>query len=275
MILEWILLLIIGLFAGTIGSIVGIGGGIIIVPSLLFVASIYPSFGMMTPQLAVGTSLLLIVITALASILSFHKQKRIDYSSGLIFFISAGPGSMIGAYLSKFFSTDSFMLGFGLFLILLFLIMMLQNRIKPFRYNKGIARTFVDQTGQAFTYSFHTPTALAISFVVGILSGMFGIGGGAMLVPMMILLFRFPAHVATATSMLVIFLSSIMGSVTHIMEGHIVWVAILLLAPGSWIGGRLGAMISQKLSSRTLLIIFRSILVLVSIRMILAGAHLI
>ncbi len=273
--MEWFLLFVIGLFAGTLGSIVGIGGGIIIVPSLLFVASIYPDFGPITPQLAIGTSLLLIVLSSLASTLSFHKQRRIDFQSGLLFFITAGPGSIIGAYLSKFFSTDSFLLGFGLFLVVLFFIMMFQNKIKPLRYQKGMTRTFIDQSSQEFQYGYHLPTALILSFAVGLLSGLFGIGGGAMLVPMMLLLFRFPAHVATATSMFVILLSSIMGSVTHVIQGNISWFALLLLAPGSWIGGVLGAKISEKMSSRAIVHVFRITLILVAIRMILAGTHLI
>lgn len=274
MILEWILLFFIGLFAGTLGSLVGIGGGIVIVPSLLVVGNLYPSFGSISPQLAVGTSLLLIVLSSLSSIYSFHKQKRIDYRSGILFFVGAGPGSMIGAFLSSYFSIDSFMFGFGLFLTLLFLIMIFQNKIKPLQNKNGYTYTFTDQAGQTHTYGYNASIAIAISVVIGLISGAFGIGGGAMLVPMMLVLFRFPAHVATATSMLVIFLSSIAGSVTHIVEGHIAWTALLLLAPGSWIGGRLGAVISQKMSSRMLLIIFRVTLVVVAIRMILVGVHL-
>lgn len=272
--MEWIILFFIGLIAGAIGSLVGIGGGIIIVPSLLYVATIEPHLRPMTPQIAVGTSLLLIALTSLSSVLTFHRQKRIDFKSGYLFFITAGPSSMIGAYLSKYFSIDTFLIGFGLFLVILFFIMMFQDKIKPLQYRKGIPRTFVDSTGQEYQYGYHLPTALLLSIVVGLFSGLFGIGGGALLVPMMVLLFQFPAHVATATSMFVILLSSIMGSATHIVQGHISWLGLILLAPGSWIGGKLGAKISAKMSNRTLLLVFRTILVLVALRMILTGSHL-
>ncbi|MXQ55542.1 sulfite exporter TauE/SafE family protein [Shimazuella alba] len=270
----WLLLFLIGLFAGTLGSLVGIGGGIIIVPALLYAATVFPSLSSITPQLAAGTSLLIVMLTAVSSIIAFQKQKRIDYHSGILFFIGAGPGALVGAYLSKFFSADAFMAGFGFFLLLLFSLMMFQNKLKPISFAKEVKRTFIDSSGETFTYGFHRPTAIIISFVIGIISSLFGIGGGAMLVPMMLILFRFPPLVATATSMFVIFLSSITGSITHVLQGHIFWLALVFIAPGSWIGGRLGAYLSQKMSNRVLLIIFRVILVLVAAKMILDGLHL-
>src|SRR4051794_21097895 len=121
-----IILFAIGLFAGTLGSLVGIGGGIIIVPALLYIASVFSGLSSITPQIAAGTSLLIIMLTAISSIFAFHKQKRIDYRSGLLFFIGAGPGSFVGAFFSKYFSADGFMVGFGFFLLCLFSLMMFQ-----------------------------------------------------------------------------------------------------------------------------------------------------
>lgn len=272
--MEWIILFSIGLFAGTLGSLVGIGGGIIIVPSLLYVSTFFVSLSSLSAQLAAGTSLLIVMLTAISSIIAFHKQKRIDYRSGMLFFIGAGPGSLAGAYFSKFFSTDTFMLGFGIFLLLLSLLMMLKDKLKPVAFSNEIRRTYTDSAGEIHQYGFHTPTAIIVSFVIGIISSLFGIGGGAMLVPMMLIIFRFPPLVATATSMFVIFLSSFTGSITHFIQGHIAWMALILIAPGSWIGGRLGAYLSQKMSNQLLLIIFRIILVLVAVKMILDGLHL-
>ncbi|MCH5585665.1 sulfite exporter TauE/SafE family protein [Shimazuella sp. AN120528] len=272
--IEWVILFSIGLFAGTLGSLVGIGGGIIIVPSLLYIATVFSSLSSLSAQVAAGTSLLIVMLTAVSSIITFHKQKRIDYRSGMLFFIGAGPGALAGAYFSKFFSTDSFMLGFGIFLLFLSLLMMLKDRLKPITFSTEVKRTYTDSTGEIHHYGFHTPTAIIVSFIIGIISSLFGIGGGAMLVPMMLIIFRFPPLVATATSMFVIFLSSITGSITHILQGHISWMLLLLIAPGSWIGGQLGAYLSQKMSNRVLLIIFRITLILVAIKMILDGLHL-
>jgi uncharacterized protein len=272
--IEWVILFCVGLFAGTLGSLVGIGGGIIIVPSLLYLATVFASLSSFSAQLAAGTSLLIVMLTAISSVIAFHKQKRIDYRSGVLFFVGAGPGSLVGAYFSNFFSTDSFLLGFGVFLLLLSLLLMLKDKLKPISFSHVIERIYTDSSGEIYYYGFHTPTAIIVSFVIGIISSLFGIGGGAMLVPMMLMIFRFPPLVATATSMFVIFLSSVTGSFTHILQGHISWLVLILIAPGSWIGGKLGAYLSQKMSNRVLLIIFRITLVLVAIKMVLDGLHL-
>jgi len=269
-----LILFTIGLFAGTLGSLVGIGGGIIIVPALLYIASVFSGLSSISPQIAAGTSLLVVMLTAVSSIIAFHKQKRIDYRSGLLFFIGAGPGAFFGAFFSKYFSADGFMVGFGLFLLFLFSLMMFQGKLKPIKFSNVVERTYIDTSGEEHSYRFHVVTAICISFFIGIISSLFGIGGGAMLVPMMLLVFQFPPLVATATSMFVIFLSSVTGSVTHVFQGHISWLALVLIAPGSWIGGRLGAFLSNKMSNRILLIIFRTTLVIVAIKMILDGLHL-
>ena len=97
------MLLFIGLIAGTVGSLVGLGGGIIIVPLLIGLHSL-------SPQLAVGTSMVTVVFTGLASTLTYMKHKRVDYKSGLILFIGSGPGGIIGSWANKFLNQDSIFL---------------------------------------------------------------------------------------------------------------------------------------------------------------------
>lgn len=271
--MEWILLLIIGLIAGTIGSLIGLGGGIIIVPSLLLMAGFDPRFQMITPQIAVGTSLFLIIFTSLASTLTYAKQKRVDFESGLLFFVGSGPGAIFGAYITRFFHSGYFLIAFGLFMIFISILMYVQKRVTIPAMRLDVKRTFQDASGEVFHYGYHRITALIVSFFVGVLSGMFGIGGGTLMVPMMVLLFRFPPHVATATSMFVIFLSAITGSAMHIWQGNVFWFAALFLAPGAWLGGQLGAYISARLSSRALLLLFRLALVLIAIQMIMDGVN--
>lgn len=99
------MLLFIGLIAGTVGSLVGLGGGIIIVPLLIGLHSL-------SPQLAVGTSMVTVVFTGLSSTLTYMKHKRVDYKSGLILFIGSGPGGIIGSWANKFLKQDTFSLYF-------------------------------------------------------------------------------------------------------------------------------------------------------------------
>ena len=91
------------------------------------------------------------------------------------------------------------------------------------------------------------------------------------MVPSLILLFHFPPHIAVATSMLLLFFTSLTSSITHIWMGHVNWLYALALIPGAWIGGTLGAKINQKLPSKTIVIILRIVLILVGIRLIYMG----
>ncbi|MFC7443242.1 sulfite exporter TauE/SafE family protein [Laceyella putida] len=273
--MEWILLFVVGFLAGTVGSLVGLGGGIIIVPALLYLAGFHPSFQGITPSVAVGTSLLLIVLTALSSTLSFLKQKRVDVKSGFTFFLACGPGAMVGASLTRLFQSDSFFVAFGCLMIFVSWLLRVKEKGATRKVRLDVMRTFTDAAGTVHEYGYHRLTALGLSFLVGVISGLFGIGGGSLLVPMMILLFRFPPHVATATSMLIIFLSSIVASVTHVVQGNIHWISALVLAPGAWVGGKIGAWISSKLSSRALLNLLRIAILVTAVRMIMDGLNLI
>lgn len=88
--MEWIILFTVGVIGGTIGSLMGLGGGIIVVPALLYLG-VLGVIGDITPQVAVGTSLLAIIATGLSSTMSYFKKKLVDVKSGLLFFIGSGP----------------------------------------------------------------------------------------------------------------------------------------------------------------------------------------
>lgn len=133
-----------------------------------------------------------------------------------------------------------------------------------------IIRTF-HLEGHTYRYSVSIFAAFILSLGVGMLSGLFGIGGGSIMVPAMILLFGFPAHIATATSMFMIFFISIVGASTHIILGHISWEYVLAFIPGAWFGGKLGAIINQMLPGKTIEWILRILLVIIGVRMIIQG----
>lgn len=104
-------------------------------------------------------------------------------------------------------------------MILISITLMLKAKAKPVnKAHKGMIRTYEDESGELYTYSYRIFTGIVIAFFVGLLGGLFGIGGGSLMVPAMMLLFLFPPKVAVATSMLIIFLSSVTGSVSHIAE---------------------------------------------------------
>lgn len=270
--MEWIVLVLIGLAASSLGSLIGLGGGIIVVPSLLYLGTL-PGFDHITPQVAVGTSLFTMIFTGLSSTLSYMKHKTIDYKSGFIFLIGSGPGSILGAWVTEKLNLHSFSIFFGLFIIFVSIVLTLKNKLKPIPYRKdrGIIRTFTDNSGKMFEYGFSPAIGIIISFFVGFLSGIFGVGGGSLMVPAMILIFFFPPHVAVATSMFMIFPSSVLSSITHITLGNVHWLYALALIPGAWIGAKVGVYLNTKLKSKTIVLILRTILIVVGLRLIYQG----
>jgi uncharacterized membrane protein YfcA len=265
------ILLICGMVAGTIGSLVGLGGGVIIVPVLLYLGSTSADFDV-TPQIAVGTSLLVIAVSSLSSSISYFRQKKVDVRSSLLFFLASGPGAIVGAFLNTRMSGGAFLVGFGTFMIGVSFLLMMRGKWKKREGVWSVTRTYIDDTtNETLTYGYTRKVALTVSFVVGVLAGMFGVGGGALMMPVMLLLFHFPVHVAAATSMFMIFLSSIPGSITHGMYGNIEWIFVIALAPGAWIGGKLGAYWSTKLKTTTLVIGLRVMLILTGVRLIWTG----
>ncbi|WP_246945665.1 sulfite exporter TauE/SafE family protein [Bacillus pinisoli] len=270
--MEWFILFIVGVVGGVIGSLMGLGGGVIVVPALLYLSA-YGLIGDISPQLAVGTSLLAVIATGLSSTLAYYKKGNVDIKSGLLFFIGSGPGGVFGSWLNGFLDAETFTLYFGIFIILVSLLLFLQNRLTPVDLPKDnrVMMTYVDAKGIEHQYGYHLPIAVIISFVVGCTSGLFGIGGGALMVPAMLLLFRFPPHIAVATSMFMILLSSTTSSLTHLYLGNIEWILALLLVPGAWFGAKMGAAINTRLKPVTVVLLLRIFLLIFGLRLIIDG----
>lgn len=264
--------LLIGIAAAFTGSLVGLGGGAILVPSLLVLNQYSEAFAWATPQTIVGLSLIVMIFTAWSSASSYYKAGRVDVQSGLWFLLGSIPGGIIGSWLNQFFDTDAFFIYFGVMMIIISLLFLLKRRepSEKLTAGKSLSRTFT-LDGKTHTYTIAIVPAFFISLLVGMISGLFGLGGGSIMVPAMILLFGFPAHIATATSMFMIFFVSIIGAGTHVVLGHIVWEYVLFFIPGAWIGGKLGAMVNQQLNSRALEWILRIVLIVIGIRMIYQG----
>ncbi|MBM7570122.1 sulfite exporter TauE/SafE family protein [Aquibacillus albus] len=266
----WIILIFVGFLGGTVGSLAGLGGGIIIVPSLIFLGgtSLLPE---LAPQIVVGISIVLLTVTGLSSTIAYIKQKKVDYRSGFIFFIGSGPGAVLGAILNKNIEMELFSIFFGVLMIVISLTMFVTKYLKPLEPKKGVKRSYLDEAGREYVYQFNPILAVVICFFIGMLSGLFGIGGGSLMVPAMLLLFRFPVPVAVATSMFMIFLSSITGALSHIQLGNVDWLYTLALVPGAWFGGKFGSYLNSKLNDNVIVLIFRFFLIIVGIRLILSS----
>ncbi|MCD1261779.1 sulfite exporter TauE/SafE family protein [Paenibacillus athensensis] len=259
-----LLLMLVGLTAGISGSLVGLGGGFIVVPALTF---LFP--GMLPAHLS-GTSMAMLLVNSLSSTAAYARQQRIDYDAALRFAAVSIPGSILGAVLVGKLTGGMFFTGFGCFLAFVSVLLLFKPK-QPLRWPlpPTVSRTIVDGKGERFEYAYHRPTGLLISFVTGFLSSLFGVGGGSLMVPTMTLLLAFPPHIAVATSMLQIVLSAACSTVTHGLLHNIDWFKVLFLAPGALIGGQLGARLARKLPAGALMKVLAVMLLIVAVRLIM------
>jgi uncharacterized membrane protein YfcA len=243
--------------ASAFGSMVGLGGGFILVPVLRLV------FGM-PPAEAAGTSLLLIIANSLSGALTYLAQRRVHLKIGLLIAAGGLPGGILGAYFSLRISERLF----DWILALLLLAVAVDMGWNAERRLQGRPEHEHVQGIKGMSYR----AALALGFVVGVFSSLFGIGGGVILVPTLLYFSELPIHAVSATSHFGILLTSPVGLVAHMIQRDIDYGDVVPLVAGGLIGGPIGARLSTRLKSPQLLIVVAVALVAVAIS--LAWRHL-
>jgi len=260
-----ILLPVLGFLVGTVASMVGVGGGVFIVPLLTLVFNFSPSN-------AVGTSLATIVFTSLASTANYSRQKRIYCKTGLILAITTVPGAILGAHLTSIIEAQLLGLIFGSFILLVALRMIFKLNFSKNRRSDTEKSNPVDSESSLFERKNKVLLGVVLGFFGGLSSGLLGIGGGSLMVPIMVLAMGIPMHITVATSMFTMIFTSTFGVIEHFRLEHIHFDYALLLVIGTIFGAQLGAYASKRISSRNLRRIFGAVLIIVSIRMILKYA---
>jgi uncharacterized protein len=246
MMAEHFLLPIIGFAIGTIGTMVGAGGGFMLVPALLL---LYPT---MDPETITGISLVIVFCNAFSGSLAYAYQRSIDYRSALLFSLAAAPGSIIGALVTSSVPRQSFNFLFGIALvgISIYLAFSGKKKMESLAPNpKHPSRTIVDRRGRKHLISYSRAMGAWLSGGVGFISSFLGIGGGIIHVPIMVRVLKFPVHVATATSHLVLAISALIGASIHFFNGDLAtaYSQLLFLIPTVIIGAQFGAYLSTKL----------------------------
>jgi hypothetical protein len=247
------LLIAVGLGAGTLGSMLGVGGGIIMVPALTFLN--------LPPTQAASTSLIAVMSTSVSSTIEYSRQKRIDYALGLEMAACAIPGAVLGAILSQYLLEDSFKLYFGILLILTGLYVLYKNSVLKDRRAKR--RSLPLQVA-----------VFAASFGAGLISSLFGVGGGIVFVPAMLLALGLTMHRAAPTSQLTLMMTAIAGVFTHSVLGHPDYLQAVALSAGAFVGAQIGARLSRMIKDVLLQRLLAIILMAVAITFILDGLSL-
>lgn len=252
-ILHLVEFIVIGFFTAMLGTIIGAGGGIIFVPFFMYM---FPHWA---PAEIVGTSLFAVMCNAVSGSLAYLKQKKVLVSAAIIFSLATVPGAILGAQISEWFSGPGFAFAFGLFLMFQSIMIGFKNFRKGERAQESLDKKDV---------TYNKPLGITISFFVGFISSIFGIGGGLIHVPCLIYLMGFPTHLATATSHAILAFSSAVGVVTHVLESHVIFNVAIPVSVGAIFGAQAGAQISKRLRAK-------SILILMSVAVFLLGLRLI
>jgi uncharacterized protein len=272
--LIWPGLFLLGGAVGVYGTIIGAGGGFVLVPLLIF---IYPE---MEPEVVTAISLGVVFFNALSGAQAYARHRRIDYVAGGIFAASTVPGAVVGALATGMLAASLFEVAFALVLMLVAVWIVLPRprgiRVSP-PGRRHMRRTITDSLGDTYVYSFDPLLGAVLGLAIGVVASLFGVGGGIFLVPAMVLLMRFPAHISTSTSTFVLLFTAGTGALVHLVAGHYNGVEAeeLSLSAGVLIGAQIGALVSRALVRHQEVVtrLFATALVLVSLRL-LAGALL-
>ncbi len=238
----WLILL--GFAAGVLGSMIGLGGGIVIVPMLSFLG--FP------PTAAASNSLFATLSNAIASSISYSRQKRIQYSTSLKFGLLSIPGTILGAVVSTSVSPDIFKMLFGFVLIASAAYIFLRKKIQSKEKTLSIQMMIF---------------AIGASFFAGIISSFFGIGGGIVFVPLMVVGMGMTMKRAAPTSQLILLFASLSGVIVHSILGHPDFAQAGFLAIGSFIGGLVGARLSLDIKERYLQIIISAVILVAAAKL--------
>jgi hypothetical protein len=253
---------------GAYGTLIGAGGGFVLVPVLLLA---YPRE---SPVTITTVSLAVVCANAASGSLAYARMQRIDYPTGRLFALATIPGAVIGVFATGLFTRGPFDALFGALLLALalWLVVRPQAAAGPVREGSSLTkRTLTDAEGTTYTYAYNRWLGFGLSGVVGFLSSLLGIGGGIIHVPAMVQLLSIPPHVATATSHFVLVMTSGVGSIVHAGRGdfHAVIGETIALAIGVVPGAQLGALLSNHLRGPLILRLLALALAVVGLRLLL------
>ncbi len=265
--MDILLYLLTGVVSGFLAGLLGIGGGLVIVPALLYILPLAGYDPQTLMQTAVGSSLAVIVFTAVSSMHAHHRAGAVDWPT--VWRVAPGIvlGALIGAGLADWLSGDALRVIYLVFLLLVSAQMLLDFRLAPARASTA--------QGAGKTRSATEQHSLA-GVVIGAFSSLVGIGGGTLSVPYLLWRGR-DVRVAVATSAAIGLPIALAGALGFAMLGtgdtsggarigHIAWPAVLVIAPASMLLAPLGARQAHRWPRERLKRVFALLLLLIAVR---------
>jgi uncharacterized membrane protein YfcA len=261
--------------AGVLGALLGLGGGIIIVPALTLLLKIDIRY-------AIGASIVSVIATSSGAAASYVKEHMTNLRVAMLLEMATTTGALAGAFLAGVLGGKWLFIIFGVVMGLTALDMLRGKRAgaeagaerrDPLADRLGLHAGYYDASlAKRVEYRVaHTPFGLAISCIAGIVSGLLGIGGGAIKVPAMNLVMGIPMKVATATSNLMIGVTAAASAGVYFMRGDLDPFVAAPVAAGVLIGAVSGSRILGRIDNRIIHFAFVIVLLVICAQMLLKG----
>jgi len=249
-------LFVAALAASALGSMVGLGGGFLMVPILRL------AFGF-DPAVAAGMSLAMVVANGASSTIANLRARRVNLRVGLLVVAGGIPGALLGSRIVERIASPIFDWLFAALVVGVALDFALRR--------SRLALSGTNREGAPRTM--HPVASVLAGFFAGILGGLFGIGGGIAIVPALAYFSDVPIHSITATSQFAIALTSPIGFVAHALAGDVDFLRAIPLFLGGIVGGTLGPRIAARMHAAQLLSVVSIALVLAAAAMLLRDTH--
>jgi uncharacterized membrane protein YfcA len=245
-----LLMLVGGVAAGLFGSLLGLGGGLLIVPLLSI------GFGLPLRE-AVGVSLVCVIVTSSASAGVFLQRRQADLRLGMTLELFTAMGAIAGG-LVAFLLSERVLAGLFAALLVYVAVTMARSR------SRDAAADEERRVGAPYQ---RMPAAIAGSVVAGVFSALLGVGGGTVKVPVMHLILGIPLRIATATSNLMIGITASASAIVYLVRGGIDAYVTGPTAIGVFVGATIGSRFGHRIGQRALRILFVLVLLYTAVEM--------
>ncbi|GJE02043.1 sulfite exporter TauE/SafE family protein [Methylobacterium isbiliense] len=245
---------VVGLVLGLVGG----GGSILAVPLLVYVV------GVTSPHIAIGTSAVAVSASALGNLLTHWRAGNVKWRCAAVFAAAGVLGAFAGSTVAKALDGQKLLALFGVIMVVVGGLMLRKRSTggnPDVRLSSETARELL-------------PLLLAIGFAVGVFSGFFGIGGGFLIVPGLILATGMPLTSAIGTSLVAVSAFGAATAASYAVSGLVDWPLAGLFVLGGLLGGLAGVKLGKALAQRkqTLNLVFASLVIVVGLYIVLRGA---
>jgi uncharacterized membrane protein YfcA len=253
-------LLLLGLGGGFLSGLLGLGGAIFMIPLLLYVPPLL-GVGLLTMKQVAAVSMVQVLSASLTGVLVHHKNRFVSKQILLTMGIMNAAGNLAGSLYSKHTKSEFLLAIFATLAVIAAVVMFIPRR----EQGQDIAPEDV---------RFNQPLAAALSLAIGCFGGMVGAPGAFLYIPVMIYVLNLPTRIVIGSTLGIVLLGAVTGTIGKMATGQIVWPWAIALVIGTIPGAQMGGRVSKKVNTKHLRLAIAVIIAVTGLRMwfqVLAG----